>query len=96
MVAAPSQGPRHIAVATLGASLLCLYLFTSFGLSGNADITGLNSSIFDLDVGRIVADWTSNAGGHRTHVHPLSKLAVAPIGSALRFGAGLSDVAAAR
>ena len=96
MADAPSQGLRRIAVAALGASLLGLYLFTAFGLSGSADIVRLNSSIFDLDVGRIVADWTRNAGGHRTHVHPLSKLAVAPIGTALRFGAGLSDVAAAR
>jgi hypothetical protein len=82
MAAAPSQGPRRVAVAALGASLLGLYLFTSFGLSGSADITGLNSSIFDLDVGRIVADWTSNAGGHRTHVHPLSVFAAVTRGAA--------------
>ena len=48
MVAAPSQAPRRIAVAALGASLLGLYLFTAFGLSGSADIAALNSSIFDL------------------------------------------------
>jgi hypothetical protein len=96
MPAAPSLGLRRTAVAALGAGLLGLYLVASFGLSGQAKILRLNSSIFDLDVGRSVTDWTTNRAGHRTHVHPLVKLFVAPFGTALRFGAGLSDLAAAR
>ncbi|MEE8507982.1 MAG: hypothetical protein V3T07_02860 [Myxococcota bacterium] len=91
-----TQGLYRAAVGILACVLLGLYLFSAFGLSENADILRFNSSIFDMDVGRIVNDWTTNGGGRRTHVHPLSKLAVAPIGTALRFSGGLSGVDAAR
>ncbi|MEE8476043.1 MAG: hypothetical protein V3T01_11855 [Myxococcota bacterium] len=90
------QGLQRAAVGGLAAVFLGLYLFSAFGLSANANILRLNSSIFDMDVGRIVNDWTTNAGGRRTHVHPLSKLVVAPIGTSLRFFAGVSAVDATR
>jgi hypothetical protein len=80
----------------VAGGLLLLYLTASFGLSADADVLALNSAIFDIDAGRVVADWTTNGPGRRTHVHPLAKLALAPLGTSLRFGLGLPDLTVAR
>lgn len=81
--------------AALGLALFAGYLAASFGLSGDANILRLNSSIFDLDVGRIVHDWATSEPGRRTHAHPLYKLLMAPLGTGIQL-AGLRPVDATR
>ena len=56
MPAVSPQSFHRAAVGSLACVLLGFYLFSAFRLSENADILRLNSSIFDMDVGRIVND----------------------------------------
>ena len=65
--------------AALWAAIAAGYGAVTFALAGDANVVRLNSSIFDLDVGRIVHDWTTLGPGRRTHAHPLYKLLLAEI-----------------
>lgn len=70
------------------AVLAAFYLFGSFSLSGDANILKYSSGIYDMDVGRVVDDWTTQYGSRRLRVHPLYKLVVAPLGGVLRDSRG--------
>lgn len=62
-----------------GCAFVALYLYGSFGLVGNARVTAYSSGIFDMDVGRIVYNLSSDAKGIRTPVHPLIKIFMLPV-----------------
>ncbi len=80
----PDGKHRGVAILAAGLPLIGFYLFLSLGLSRQIDVTVFPSGIYDLDVDRIVTTWTSPAFGMRTEVHPLQKLAIAPLGIPLR------------
>jgi hypothetical protein len=77
---------RPVAPIVAGASLLlfvsivAVYGYLSFVLPGDVDVSERGSSIYDMDIQRVVVDLTSGLEGYRTSVHPLQKLLVAPIG----------------
>ncbi len=64
----------------LFGSIVSVYGYVSFVLPGDADVSDRGSSIYDMDIQRVVVDLTSELEGYRTSVHPLQKLLVAPIG----------------
>ena len=60
------RGGRVWGAAIGGVSLLlAVYLYASFGLSGGADVTRYSSGIYDMDVGRVVADFTTRLPAYR-------------------------------
>ncbi|MGE4606939.1 MAG: hypothetical protein AAEJ52_09380 [Myxococcota bacterium] len=61
-------------------SVVAVYGYVSFVLPGDVDVTDHGSSIYDMDIQRVVVDLTSELEGYRTSVHPLQKLFVAPLG----------------
>jgi hypothetical protein len=65
---------------SLFVSVVVVYVYVSFVLPGDADVTDLGSSIYDMDIQRVVVDLTSELEGYRTSVHPLQKLFVAAVG----------------
>jgi len=92
----PARPRRALALAGVALLLLGLYAFSAFGLSGARGILRFSSGVFDMDVLRVVRDWTTAQPSGRTSVHPLAKLALAPLGTGLRVGAGLAGLEAAR
>ena len=90
--------PGWLAVV-LGASLLLsVYGTASFVLPRGVDLMRHSSGIYDMDVARVVADFTTRLPAYRPAVHPLQKLLLAPLGRYVntRFFDGLDRLAAAK
>ncbi len=87
-VTTPSTAWRAITVAVvapLAAALTGLYLFAS-NLGSGTDVLRYDSGAYDMDVPRVVSDWSGADSSHRITMHPLYQLAIAPI---VRAVAGL-------
>ena len=95
MSAERDVGPAALVALGLALPLVTLYAASAFWLSGDSDVQRVFDELFDLDVRRVVIEWTSNQGGARSTVHPLQKLVVAPIGESL-VSLGLTRLDAAR
>jgi hypothetical protein len=68
------------AVALFAIASIALHLHSSLELGRGIDIFQYDNGIFDLDASRVVADWTDHsAWAVRISVHPLYKLAMAPL-----------------
>ena len=83
-------------LAPTSIALLGFYHLTGVVLAGDADVLQHSSGIYDMDVKRVVVDFTSSHPGLRTSVHPLQKLLVAPVGARLGALLGGDALAAAR
>jgi len=100
----PGDAPSPIGLSTLviagvaSVALACLYGFTAAAMSRGTNLLAYSSGIFDMDVARVVADLATGQSPYRASVHPLQKLLVAPVGSAVnqRFFAGSDALAATR
>jgi hypothetical protein len=97
-----AQPPVGLSVA-LGACLATVglafvYALTASAMSRGIDLLAWSSGIFDMDVARVVADLATGQSAYRQSVHPLQKILVAPIGTAVnaRFFGGDDPLAAAR
>jgi len=82
MRAGPSPAAPAAVLAT--GALAAVYAYAAFGLSGDAPVLRFMSGIFDMDVARVVVDFTTDEPARRSGVHPLQKVLVAPLGGALR------------
>jgi len=81
MKAAWSRALPASLLALLGVlALLALYGHASSVLPAPAKVMRHSSGIYDMDVGRVVADFTTRLPAYRPVVHPLQKLLVAPLG----------------
>ncbi|MDH3685486.1 MAG: hypothetical protein OEP95_04630 [Myxococcales bacterium] len=99
------MSPRRGAAALRGLPLIgvCLaavafHSWVAFERAGSIEIRSFPSSVFRMDVFRAPRDWATVLPSGRTSVHPLTKLALTPIGLTIRRhvpGAG-SPVDAAR
>jgi hypothetical protein len=77
-----SRALPTLLLASLGAVLLLsLYGHASSLAPAGAKVMRYSSGIYDMDVGRVVADFTTRLAAYRPVVHPLQKLLVAPLGN---------------
>jgi hypothetical protein len=76
-----NAGWSRALAASLGAlALFALYGHASWVVPAGAKVMRHSSGIYDMDVGRVVADFTTGLPAYRPVVHPLQKLLVAPLG----------------
>ena len=76
-----NAGWSRALAASLGAlALFALYGYASWVVPAGANVMPHSSGIYDMDVGRVVADFTTGLPAYRPVVHPLQKLLVAPLG----------------
>ncbi len=75
-------GPRRW-IPWLAVGILLPLLYAAALRGGGAALLDYPSGVLDMDVARVVADWTTGGPGRRVSVHPLYKLAVAPLGRTL-------------
>ncbi|MCP4641090.1 MAG: hypothetical protein GY851_11680 [bacterium] len=89
MASVQARGSEPPAPVLIGVScglalvLLLLYQYLGTTLASGADPTRYPSGVFDMDVGRVVADMTSFRIPARAMVHPLQPLLLVPVGRTL-------------
>jgi arylsulfatase len=102
-----SRASAALALAAVAIVLFGLYAYCSLELPHGVDLMRVSrsglasrrtspaaySGIFDLDVMRVVREWTGDTThptleAQRTHVHPLSRLALTPFVSAIHGWVG--------
>ncbi len=74
---------QGIAGSLLFLAFLGMHFYGSFGLPAKGDVSWYFSAIFEMDIGLVAENWTSDAPAFRQSVHPLQKLMIAPLVSNL-------------